>query len=470
MATNETSKEQDLWNRILEDLRNRGEVGEYAFDAFFSKLTLIADTGEALRVEYPAGMMTDWYIMAYSEQLANAAAHALGEPRTMDFVEAGGGEKPASDTQEKEEPQEAAPAPAKAKKRSSRPRRSSTPFNSGLSEDFSFDSFVVGADNEFAVSAARAVANATDSAYNPLFLYGGSGLGKSHLLQAIGNAIRQRDEDARVLYVTGEDFTNSYIEAVSTRGNSLREFRQKFRRADVLLIDDIQFLARGEKTQEEFFHTFNTLISRGKRIVLTADCPASDITRLDARLTSRFEQGLAVDLRPPCLETRLAILRSKRSNWKSDLISDEVLDYLARNITRSVRRMEGALTRLATFASFSRHRPTVTEAKNQLKDLLHEDRGTQVTIEDIQRRIADAFHVRVADLVGRRRTADIAKSRHVAMYLARKHTDLSLQDIGEAFGGRDHGTVIHATRKVERKIEEDSSLRSLIEEVSAALA
>ncbi len=475
MAENQKKKEDELWERIMDDMKLRGEVGAYGFDAYLSKLSLRADTGTKLLLEYPADLPIDWVDINYTEVMAHSAARVLDASRRIEFVMAGSGEQaekapvaPAVPAvKEKKKQQPAAPRSGSGKS-STRPRRRIL-LNSGLNEDYRFENFIVGGSNEFAHAAALAVAEAETPCYNPLFIHGDSGLGKTHLLQAIGNAIRERNENTQVLYVTSEDFTNAYIDALSKKGDALGSFRRKYRKADVLLIDDVQFLARKEKTQEELFHTFNALFASGKQIVLSADCPASEITRMDERLTSRFEQGLAVALKAPCLETRIAILRNKRRQWKSELISDEVIDFLARNITRSVRRLEGAFTRLATLASFSRRRTTVAEARLQLRDMLHEERGTQVTIEEIQRRVAEEFDIRLADLNGRRRTANIAHPRQVAMYLARKHTESSLQDIGAAFGGRDHGTVIHAARAVEQKLGSDIALRELVSRIGATL-
>ncbi len=468
MAENQKKKEVELWERIMDDMRLRGDVGAYGFDAFISKLSLRADTGTKLLLEYPAEMSLVWLELNYAEAIALSTAHVMDAARSIEFVTA---ESPSAYSEPVEQAQQPAPlatVPTTAGRKS--PKRPRPQINSGLNEDYRFDNYVVGDSNAFAHAAALSVARGDARRYNPLFIHGASGLGKTHLLQAIGNAIRERDENTQVLYVTSEDFTNAYIDALAKKGEALSAFRRKYRKADVLLIDDVQFLARKDKTQDELFHTFNALFASGKQIVLSADCPAAEITRMDERLTSRFEQGLVVSLAPPCLETRIAILRNKRRQWKSEYISDEVIEFLAQNITRSVRRLEGAFTRLATLASFSRHRTTVAEARMQLKDLLHEERGTQVTIEEIQRRVAEEFDIRLADINGRRRTANIAHPRQIAMYLARKHTESSLQDIGEAFGGRDHGTVIHAAKAIEQKLTRDGELRELVSRLGAALA
>ncbi len=470
MAIKQTDKESALWERIIADMRQRGDVGEYGFDYYISKLSLRADTGTELLVEYPADLPIAWVDINYKEFMVHSAAHVLDAARRIEFVMAGG---QAEEEVQQTTPVAAAEEPAPRSPRSRKVSRSSRPrklLNSGLNSDFRFDNFVVGGSNEFAHAAAQAVAATIGHSYNPLFIHGGSGLGKTHLLQAIGNAIHERDENIQVLYVTSEDFTNAYIDAIASKGEALSSFRRRYRKADVLLIDDVQFLASKDKTKEELFHTFNALFTSGKQIVLSADCAASELTRMGDRLSSRFEQGLTVSLQPPCFETRMAILRNKRSQWKCDLVSDEVLTFLAQNITRSVRRLEGALTRLATLASFTHRRSTVAEARLHLKDLLHEDRGGKVSIKDIQRLIAEEFDIRVSDLTGRRRTANIAHPRQLAMFLARRHTESSLQDIGAAFGGRDHGTVIHAARTIEQKLREDPALGELVQRVSAALA
>ena len=468
---NQQEKEKSLWAEITEDLRQHGNVAAYGFETYISQLTLKKDTGTKLVLEYPAGMLVEWVESYYAADITMSATRVLKAARELEFVPASQHDKP----QEPNEPTpvitsiQTAPALITEKKKNKRKKaQSPVTYNSGLNADFTFDSFVVGSNSEFAVAAAHAVVNAPSSMYNPLFIHGASGLGKTHLLQAIGNAVKEKDEDLQVLYVTSEDFTNNYIDAISRKGDALSNFRRKYRKADILLIDDVQFLSQKDKTQEEFFHTFNALFASGKQIVLASDCPAAEISRLDDRLTSRFEQGLTVALNVPDLETRIAILRNKRRLWKGDLISDEVIEYLAKNITRSVRRLEGALIRLATFASFSQKKPSVMDARMQLRDMLQEEKTVSaVTISDIQSLVAAEFNIKVSDLNGRRRTANIAHPRQVAMFLARKHTQMSLQDIGAAFGGRDHGTVIHAAKTIEDKMSEDIRLKETIARIAS---
>lgn len=466
---NQQEKEKSLWAEITEDLRQHGNVAAYGFETYISQLTLKKDTGTKLVLEYPAGMLVEWVESYYAADITLSATRVLKAARELEFVAAS-----QDIPQHTEEPAlvapttPATPALATEKKKKKRNKAQNAPScNSGLNADFTFDSFVVGSNSEFAVAAAHAVVNAPSSMYNPLFIHGASGLGKTHLLQAIGNAAQEKDENLQVLYVTSEDFTNNYIDAISRKGDALSNFRRKYRKADILLIDDVQFLSQKDKTQEEFFHTFNALFASGKQIVLASDCPAAEISRLDDRLTSRFEQGLTVALSVPDLETRIAILRNKRRLWKGDLISDEVIEYLAKNITRSVRRLEGALIRLATFASFSQKKPTVMDARMQLRDMLQEEKTiSSVSISDIQNLVAAEFNIKVSDLNGRRRTANIAHPRQIAMFLARKHTQMSLQDIGAAFGGRDHGTVIHAAKTIEDKMTQDVRLKETVTRIA----
>lgn len=465
---NHQEKEKALWEEIMEDLRVQGNVAAYGFETYISQLTLKKDTGTKLILEYPAGMLVEWVESYYAADITMSASRVLKAARELEFVQAEAEpvHSPAPETYTLPSAPVVSVKPTNRKKPQSKAK-----YDSGLNTDLTFDNFVVGSNSEFAVAAAHAVVNSPSSMYNPLFIHGASGLGKTHLLCAIGNAMREKNENVRVQYVTSEDFTNTYIDAISRKGDALSNFRSKYRKADVLLIDDIQFLSQKDKTQEEFFHTFNALFASGKQIVLASDCPAADISRLDDRLTSRFEQGLTVALTVPDLETRIAILRQKRRMWKGDLISNEVLEYLAKNITKSVRRLEGALIRLATFASFSQKKPTVMEARMQLRDMMHEEKNvTDVSISDIQNLVAQEFKIRVADINGRRRTANVAHPRQIAMYLARKHTQSSLQDIGAAFGGRDHGTVIHATKTIEDKMSQDAQLSEVINRLSAQFA
>jgi chromosomal replication initiator protein len=333
------------------------------------------------------------------------------------------------------------------------------------SADFSFnpkntfDSFVVGNNNNFAHAAALAVAQAPGKSYNPLFLYGGVGLGKTHLLHAIGQHVTGSRKGARVMYVSSEKFTNEYIDAI--QNNQLVRFRKKFRQAEVLLIDDIQFLAGKERIQEEFFHTFNALHEAHKQIVLTCDRPASEIQNLEQRLVSRFEWGLVTDLQPPDIETRLAILRKKAKSMGVELPED-IINFLAHRIRANIRRLEGALIRVASFATLTGKKLSVEVVEGLLREVLHEEGRFSINIEVIQKRVAEHFDIRLADMTSKRRPENIAFPRQIAMFLSRQMTESSLNTIGEAFGGRDHGTVLHACRLVKDRMEVDPSVRQVV--------
>jgi len=329
----------------------------------------------------------------------------------------------------------------------------------GLNPRNTFDSFVVGANNQFAHAAALAVAKAPAKTYNPLFVYGGVGLGKTHLMHAIGHHVLATKKGSKILYISSERFTNEFIDAI--QNGKLVRFRNRYRQADILLIDDIQFLAGKERSQEEFFHTFNALFDGHKQIILSSDRPPSEIQNLEQRLVSRFEWGLTAELQPPDIETRVAILRKKAQSLHVKL-DNAILEFLSQRIRTNVRRLEGALMRVASFASLSGRELTPEAVEHLLKDILQEEARRAVTIDQIQRKVAEHFDIRLADMTSKRRPANIALPRQVAMYLARELTKTSLSEIGDAFGGRDHGTVLHAHRLVKEKIGQDEKLRQVV--------
>ena len=322
-----------------------------------------------------------------------------------------------------------------------------------------FDTFVVGNNNNFSYAAALAVAQSPGKSYNPLFLYGGVGLGKTHLLHAIGQHVFNSKKGARVAYVSSEKFTNEYIDAI--QNNLLVKFRKKYRQTDVLLIDDIQFLAGKERIQEEFFHTFNALHESHKQIVLTCDRPASEIQNLEHRLVSRFEWGLVTDLQPPDIEMRLAILNKKAQIMGVNL-PEEIMNFLANRIRTNIRRLEGALIRVASYASLTGKKLSLEVVEGLLREVLHEEGRYSISIEVIQKKVAEHFDIRLADMTSKRRPENIAFPRQIAMFLSRQMTESSLSSIGEAFGGRDHGTVLHACRLVKDRMEVDSSVRQVV--------
>jgi len=443
-----------LWQRLSTALKPQISVD--SFKRWFSAVELVEAKEKTLTLGVPNNIYQLWIESNYMPALHNAIVTTLGSPRSVKFSSLSGPDTLNS--------QHNAPLkevlldpPGDAKPGATVP---------GLNPRNTFESFVVGPNNEIAHAASLAVAQAPARTYNPLFIYGGVGLGKTHLMQAIGQYVWTKKKNIKVIYVSSELFINEFIDAI--QHSNLVKFRKRYRQADLLLIDDIQFLGGKERSQEEFFHTFNTLFDGHKQIVLSSDRPASEISNLEHRLVSRFEWGLTAELQPPDIETRLAILRKKARTMQIKL-GDEVFQFLASRIRTNVRRLEGALMRVASFASLSGKELTQEAVEHLLKDILQEEARHSVTIEQIQRRVAEHFDVRVADMTSKRRPASIAFPRQVAMYLARELTKASLNEIGEAFGGRDHGTVLHACKLVKRRMTEQDNIRQTISFIDSSL-
>lgn len=331
-----------------------------------------------------------------------------------------------------------------------------------LNPKYTFDTFVIGNSNRLAHAAARAVAEAPSKAYNPLFLYGGVGLGKTHLMHAIGHYVLNHNEHSKVVYVSSETFTNELINSI--RDDTTVEFRTKYRTIDILLVDDIQFLAGKERTQEEFFHTFNALYEANKQIIISSDRPPKEIPTLEDRLRSRFEWGLLADIQPPDLETRVAILR-KKAQLENFIIPDDVLLFIATKIKSNIRELEGALLRVIAYASLHQKEINLDLTMEALKEVLSSDRPKNISIPLIQKIVAQYFNLRIEEFKARRRTRNVAFARQIAMYLSRELTDASLPKIGEEFGGRDHTTVIHAYEKIKEEIETDEELKNTVNEI-----
>jgi chromosomal replication initiator protein len=344
-------------------------------------------------------------------------------------------------------------------------RETERPKN-GLNPDYQFDSFVVGKSNRLAHAASLAVAESPGVAYNPLFFWGGVGLGKTHLLHAIGNFVTKHNEGLKISYISSEKFINEFI--MSIQNNKTHDFKVKYRSVDLLLIDDIHFLANKESTQEEFFHTFNSLHDAKKQIVLTSDKPPKDIHNIEERLVSRFEWGLVTDIQPPDLETRMAILR-KKAAIKNYYVPDDVIDFLAQNIPSNIRELEGSLNSVMFFADLNNESITVENASRWLKDLIRRSSRGQVTIELIQQITAESFGIPVSALSGNKRTSEIALARQVAMFLSRDLTGTSLQQIGYTFNRKDHTTVIHAVKKIEEACRKDPRLKNMVDNIREKL-
>ena len=337
----------------------------------------------------------------------------------------------------------------------------------GINPKNTFTNFIVGGGSELAHAACIAVSNAPAHAYNPLFLYGETGLGKTHLMHAVAHQALNRNPSCRITDVSCEKFTNEFIRAIQE--NTLTKFRSRYRSVDYLLIDDIQFLAGKERIQEEFFHTFNDIYDSQRQIFLTSDRPAGEIDKIESRLLSRFQWGLVADIQAPDLETRVAIL-TRKADTMGISVEPEIIEFLAKNISRNVRRMEGALTRVAGYVGLTRKKADLDTVQRLLRDILREENLSRITMETIQKKVVDYYHLRMADMLSRRRPANIAFPRQVAMYLSRILTEHSLQEIGNAFGGRDHGTVIHACKTVENMMDQDTSIKHAVEFLNEQLS
>lgn len=335
-----------------------------------------------------------------------------------------------------------------------------------LNPKYTFDTFVIGNSNRFAHAACVAVAESPARAYNPLFLYGGVGLGKTHLMHAIGHSIMKEQNDAKVVYVSSEKFTNELINSIKNDKNE--EFRNKYRNVDVLLIDDIQFIAGKEGTQEEFFHTFNALHEANKQIIISSDRPPKEIPTLEDRLRSRFEMGLITDIQPPDFETRIAILR-KKAQLENINVPNEVMTYIAKYIKSNIRELEGALTRVVAYSSLTNKNISLELATEALKDIISNPKSEEITVNRIKEKVSEAFNIKMDDFNSKKRTRTIAYPRQIAMYICRELTDLSLPKIGSEFGGRDHTTVIHAHDKISKDIEENQQIKDKIDKIISDL-
>ncbi len=450
------------WERVGETLQ--GLVGRDAYQRWFGSVRWLGVEDEVASISVPGEIHQVWIETNYLPELTLAVTGFFDEVREVQvLVDKDAGDACGPTGASSPHHGSARPTKAAVLEGEALDRRVKA---TGLNPAHTFASFVVGNNSQFAHAACEAVATKKGIGYNPLFIHGGPGLGKTHLMQAIGHEILRRQPGSRVIYLTCEKFTNEFIDAI--RKGDIEKFRRRYRSSDVLLIDDVQFLAGKERSQEEFFHTFNTLLDGRNQVVLTSDRPASEIKSLEPRLVSRFECGLTVEMQPPMMETRRAILKKKALDWKVR-VDESVLEFLAEKITTNVRRLEGALMRVATYASLAGESVSVEKVEHLLRDLLREEGGRQVTIDTIQKAVAEHFDVRLADMTSRRRPASIAFPRQIAMYLSRSLTKGSLMEIGEAFGGRDHGTVIHACKKVTERMGDEPGLKESVARIEAQL-
>lgn len=438
-----------VWGAAQAQLK--GMLSADIFNLWFAPLRAVGTDENAIVLEVANDFCEVWLKDNYMGLLQDVLAMACGRKLEVKFK--------VSNAPSSIAHAHAVPATAKTR-HSEAPQEKPSPNGEVVfNPKNTFESFVVGNNNNFAYAAALAVAQSPGKAYNPLFLYGGVGLGKTHLLHAVGQHVGATKKGAKVAYVSSEKFTNEFIDGL--QNNQLVKFRKKYRQTDVLLIDDIQFLAGKERIQEEFFHTFNALHEAHKQIVLTCDRPASEIQGLEHRLVSRFEWGLVTDLQPPDVEMRLAILK-KKAEALGVKLPDEILNFLAHRIRSNIRRLEGALIRVASFASLTGQKLNPEVVEGLLREVLHEEGRFTINMEVIQKKVAEHFDIRLADMTSKRRPENIAFPRQIAMYLSRQLTENSLSAIGEAFGGRDHGTVLHACRLVKDRMEVDSNVRQVV--------
>lgn len=441
----------DLWNNALAKIEKK--ISKPSFDTWLKSTKAHSLQGDVLTITAPNEFARDWLEERYSQLISGILYEITGEELSVKFI---------IPQNQNEQDFDISLPPRRVKREDDIP---DLPV-SMLNPKYTFDTFVIGSGNRFAHAASLAVAEAPAKAYNPLFIYGGVGLGKTHLMHAIGHYVQDHNPNAKVVYLSSEKFTNEFINSI--RDNKAGDFRNKYRNVDVLLIDDIQFLAGKEQTQEEFFHTFNTLHEESKQIVISSDRPPKEIPTLEDRLRSRFEWGLITDITPPDLETRIAILRKKAKAEGLD-IPNEVMLYIANQIDSNIRELEGALIRVVAYSSLINKDINADLAAEALKDIIPSSKPKVITILDIQKVVGQHFNVKLEDFKAKKRTKSVAYPRQIAMYLSRELTDFSLPKIGEEFGGRDHTTVIHAHEKISKMISVDANLQRQLKDINEQL-
>jgi chromosomal replication initiator protein len=435
----------NLWEQVL--ARVETKVNRHSFYTWFRPTTFVAEDTAAVTVRVPNALFKDWLTKHYSGVISEALGEVRRANLAVNFVADSQGDSAAIPLSPEETAALDAGVPPLV-----------GPGPAGLNPRYTFDTFIVGPSNQFAHAASRAVAEAPSRSYNPLFIYGGVGLGKTHLMHAVGQYVLQHDRNLKLTYISSERFMNEMINAV--RYDRVIDFRERYRTVDVLLVDDIQFLAGKEGTQTEFFHTFNALYDSQKQIVLSSDCPPHEIPALEERLRSRFEWGLIADIQSPDLETKIAILK-KKAETEAVPLPDDVAIYIAGRIKSNIRELEGSLIRLIAYASLTGQEISLSLAQDVLKNILEHDEKA-ITIEAIQKYVADYYNLKLADLKSRNNSKSVAMPRQVAMYLCKSLTHASLPEIGRSFGGKHHSTVIHSIRKVEDLRKKDSNFNSLM--------
>ena len=451
---------KEKWDKILESIRDDNELSNVAFKTWLLPLKVFRIEGNILKITAPFEQAATYVENKYKTFLYVAVAEAMGEEYDIRIITEDEAlkEKPL----EPETPKKAAAAPAP---------KVAEEQKTNLNPRYTFDTFVIGSNNRFAHAAALAVAESPGKEYNPLFLYGGVGLGKTHLMHSVAHYILQQDPTKKVLYVTSEVFTNELIDSIRNgNNNSMTAFREKYRNIDVLLIDDVQFIIGKESTQEEFFHTFNALHSANKQIIISSDRPPKDMETLEARLQSRFEWGLIADISSPDYETRMAILR-KKEELDGYNIDDEVIRYIATNIKSNIRELEGALNKLVALSNLEKREINISMAEEVLKDIISPNQKREVTPQVILEVVAEHYGISVSDIIGGKRNAEIVTPRQVVMYLCREITDTPYKAIGILLGNRDHSTIINGDGKVRKQLQaNDGSLKNNIDIIRKKLS
>ena len=443
-----------FWNEAMNQIRE--ELGEHEFAMWFN-IEYDSSTETSLVIRVPSSFYRDQLVRQYQRLIEQKIFDLTGKKLQLEFVVVKPSEeKPGPRNSEADDP---APKETKAINEASLPNKGGKKASRGkhpqLRQDCTFESFVIGENNSFAANAAIAIASNPGTSYNPCLIYGGVGLGKTHLMQSIGNRVWHTNEKAKIICITAEEFTNEFIQSIHDK--STQSFKNKYRYVDVLLIDDIHFLQNKLGSQEELFHTFNALYDANKQMVFTCDRPVSELKNLSDRLRSRFERGLNVDLQPPNFETRCAILK-KKAEERRIAVPDEVLEIIAKNISTNVRDLEAALLKLVAYSELVRKGITLEIAQHQLKDVFSQSKHGNVTIDNILRVVADYYKLAYNDLKGKKRTKNIAFPRQIAMYIAREITEYSTTELGFEFGGRDHTTVMHACQKIDERLKHDPNL------------
>ncbi len=445
---------KNIWDTVLGRIETK--VNRHSYFSWFHRTALLRDAGDTLIVRVPNEMAAEWLTKHYSAVIEEALGEA-GRPDTTITFDVGEGP---GDSAEEAVP----PGPVEADAEGDG-AAAAIDDAAGLSPRYTFDTFIVGASNQFADAACRAVAEAPSRSYNPLFIYGGVGLGKTHLMHAIGHYVLRHHRGLKLTYVSAERFMNEVINAL--RYDRILEFRERYRSVDVLLVDDIQFIGGKERTQTEFFHTFNALYDSQKQIVISSDCPPHQIAELEERLRSRFEWGLTADIQAPDLETKVAIINRKAESEGLALASDVAL-YIAGRIKSNIRELEGSLIRLLAYASLTGRDVSIDLAKEVLRDILRQDERA-ITIDGIQKFVAEFYQMKLSDLKSRNNSKSVAMPRQVAMYLCKNLTAASLPEIGKSFGGKHHSTVIHSIRKVEELRQADPVFNNQINSLLQSL-